>query len=162
MALLGRYSVLHLTLIILHIATAAAWFGLGLRIAGRARSIIETNGPARVALAEDGARSVWLMNVFMVLTLVFSVAAFVVGGHFNTYGPAYHSALTFIVILTLIQFFVIRPGWGTLQANADPDAGDADAAASATSKVAIGTGVGHLLWLVLLGLMFWDQFAAAL
>ncbi len=150
-------------LVILHIITAAAWFGLGLRLAGQARTVLDRQGDARTALAEDGQQSVWLMNVFIVLTLLFSLGAFVAGGHFNTYGPAYHSAVTLIVILTLTQLFVIRPAWGTLQAYADnPDSTSEDDAQSAKTRVAIGTGVGHLLWLVLLGLMFTNQISAAL
>ncbi|MFP4227594.1 MAG: hypothetical protein ACLFTE_02060 [Salinivenus sp.] len=150
------------TLVVLHIITAAAWFGLGLRLAGRARSILGLSGEAQAAVAEDGARSVWLMNLFVVLTLVFSIGAFIAGGHFVAYGPAYHSAVTLVIVLTLVQLFVIRPGWTALQDNVGLEGTDAEAAGSAKTKVAIGTGVGHLLWLVLLGLMFWDQFAAAL
>lgn len=150
-------------LVILHIITAAAWFGLGLRLAGQARTVLTLDGEAQATLAEDGQQSVWLMNLFIVLTLLFSLGAFVAGGHFSTYGPAYHSAVTLILLLTLDQFFVIRPGWATLQAYAtgsgDPSKENAE---SAKTRVAIGTGVGHLLWLVLLGLMFVDRIGAAL
>lgn len=148
------------TLVILHIITAAAWFGMGLRLAGQARTVLEADGDAQTALAEDGARSVWLMNVFIVLTLVFSLSAFVAGGHFATYGPAYHSAVTLIVLLTLDQLWIIRGGWSNLQA-AVAD-GAADALESAKTRIAIGTGVGHLIWLVLLGLMFVNRFTAVL
>lgn len=147
-------------LVILHIITAAAWFGIGLRLAGQARTVLETDGDAQTALADDGARSVWLMNVFIVLTLVFSISAFVAGGHFATYGPAYHSAVTLIVLLTIDQLWIIRGGWNNLQealANGAPDALE-----SAKTRIAIGTGVGHLIWLVLLVLMFVDRFTAVL
>jgi len=144
-------------LVILHIITAAAWFGLGLRLAGQARTVLDLDGAAQATLAEDGQQSVRLMNIFMLLTLVFSLGAFVAGGHFAAYGPAYHSAVTLIVLLTLDQLFVIRSGWNTLLAYATGDDTSADAAQSAKTKVAIGTGVGHLIWLVLLGLMFVDR-----
>ena len=149
-------------LVILHIITAAAWFGLGLRLAGQARTVLSLDGEAQATLAEDGQQSVWLMNIFIVLTLVFSLGAFVAGGHFNVYGPVYHTSITLIVLLTLDQLFVIRPGWSTLLAHATgrADAG-ADAADSAKTRVAIGTGVGHLLWLVLLGLMFANRLVGA-
>jgi hypothetical protein len=148
------------TFVLLHIITAAAWFGLGLRLAGRARTVAETGGERGAALAEDGQQSVWLMNLFIVLTFVFSLSAFIAGGHFAAYGPAYHSAVTLILVLVLDQLFVIRPGWAALQSALESD--DRSAIESARKKVAIGTGVGHLLWLVLLGLMFVDQFGAAL
>jgi hypothetical protein len=144
-------------LVILHIITAAAWFGLGLRLAGQARTVLDLDGAAQATLAEDGQQSVRLMNIFMLLTLVFSIGAFVAGGHFAAYGPAYHSAVTLIVLLTLDQLFVIRSGWSTLLAYATGDGPSDDAAQSAKTKVAIGTGVGHLIWLVLLGLMFVDR-----
>ncbi len=151
------------TLVILHIITAAAWFGLGLRLAGQARTVLNLEGEARVTLAEDGHQSVWLMNIFIVLTLLFSLGAFVAGGHFDTYGPAYHSAITLIVLLTLAQLFVIRPAWGTLKAYADdPESTSTEDAQSARTRVAMGTGIGHLLWLILLGLMFANRLVAAL
>jgi hypothetical protein len=105
------------------------------------------------------------MNIFVVLTLVFSIGAFVAGGHFNTYGPAYHSAVTLIVLLTLDQLVVIRPAWATLHSFAGASGSgsvSADDAQSAKTRVAIGTGVGHLIWLVLLGLMFVNQLTAAI
>lgn len=157
-------SPLVIVFVILHIITAAAWFGLGLRIAGKARSVLEVDREAAAALAADGQHSVWLMNIFISLTLLFSLGAFIAGGHFAAYGPAYHSAVTLIVILVLVQFFVIRPGWQTLQATvtSTEDARRSENAESARKKVAIGTGVGHLLWLILLGLMFLDNLSAAL
>lgn len=150
------------TFVVLHIITAAAWFGLGLRLAGRARKVVDLGDERGVALAEDGQQSVWLMNIFVVLTLVFSLGAFIAGGHFAAYGPAYHSAVTLIVLLVADQLFVIRPGWAALQSAVGAGGENAAAIESARKKVTIGTGVGHLIWLILLGLMFVDQFGAAL
>jgi hypothetical protein len=151
--------VLKWILVILHIITAAAWFGIGIRLTGQARSVLEHDGDAQRALVEEGNQSVWFMNLFIVLTLVFSLSAFITGGHFARYGPAYHSAVTLIVLLTIDQLWVIRGGWSALSEAVD--AGTTDALNSAKKRVAIGTGVGHLLWLVLLGLMFVNQFQAA-
>jgi hypothetical protein len=132
-------------LVILHTITAAAWFGLGLRLAGQARTVAEGHAPT---LAKDAGRSVWLMNVFIVLTLLFSGAAFLVGGGFAGYGPAYHTSLLLILVLTGLQLFLIRPAWNALAGGgSDPE--------SARKRVAIGTGIGHLTWLVILVLMFW-------
>ncbi len=149
-------------LVVLHIITAAAWFGLGLRLTGQARAVLEQSGDARRALADDGKQSVWLMNLFVVLTLLFSLGAFVAGGHFSVYGPPYHTAVLLIVLLTLDQLFVIRSGWSTLHALAQEASPDEEALESAKKRVAIGTGVGHLFWLILLGLMFVDRFTAVL
>ncbi|MEF8796798.1 MAG: hypothetical protein V5A22_06400 [Salinivenus sp.] len=154
--------ILKWILVILHIITAAAWFGIGLRLAGQARAVVQQEGAVRAALAEDGSQSVWLMNLFMVLTLVFSIAAFVAGGHFATYGPVYHTALLLIVVLTADQLVVIRGGWSTLSSLVEEASPDADALDSARKRVAIGTGVGHLIWLVLLVLMFVNRFVPLL
>ena len=154
--------ILKWILVILHIITAAAWFGIGLRLAGQARAVVQQEGAVRAALAEDGSQSVWLMNLFMVLTLVFSIGAFVAGGHFVTYGPVYHTALLLIVVLTADQLVVIRGGWSTLSSLVEEASPDADALDSARKRVAIGTGVGHLIWLVLLVLMFVNRFVPLL
>ena len=154
--------ILKWILVILHIITAAAWFGIGLRLAGQARAVVQQEGAVRAALAEDGSQSVWLMNLFMVLTLVFSIGAFVAGGHFVTYGPVYHTALLLIVVLTADQLVVIRGGWSTLSSLVEKASPDADALDSARKRVAIGTGVGHLIWLVLLVLMFVNRFVPLL
>lgn len=146
--------------VILHIITAAGWFGLGLRLAGRARTVMSMEETAAQALIEDTQRSVYLMNVFIVLTLVFSLGAFFLGGGFAVYGPSYHTSLLLIVLMTLDQFLLIRPGWRGLQtALAGPS--DADAADSFRKRIAMGTGIGHLMWLVILVLMFWPQLQQA-
>lgn len=146
--------------VVLHVITAAAWFGLGLRLAGRARTAIELGGEGGAALASDGRASVRQMSIFVVLTLLFSIGAFIAGGHFAAYGPVYHTSITLIVLLTLDQLFVIRPGWNALQA-AVAEGASSDAAESARKRVALGTGVGHLLWLVMLVLMLWNRYLAA-
>jgi len=151
-------------LVALHIITAAAWFGLGLRLAGRARRVLTSSEEAGAALVEDGAGTVRQMNIFIVLTLLFSLGAFAAGGHFAAYGPLYHSSVTLIVLLAADQLFIIRPGWNTLHAFVTGEGGasvGADAAEAARKKVAIGTGVGHLLWLIMLVLMLWNRYLGA-
>ncbi len=147
-------------LVILHIITAAAWFGLGLRLSGRARSVLSLQEAEATVLIQDTQRSVYLMNIFIVLTLVFSVGAFLLGGGFSTYGPAYHTSLLLILFMVAAQFLLIRPGWNGLQAAlAGPvDAGVAD---RFRKRIAMGTGVGHLMWLIILVLMFWNELSRA-
>lgn len=156
-------ELLKWVLVVLHIITAAAWFGLGLRLTAWARKTVELSGDSAVVMAEDGQRSVKLMTVFVVLTAVFSIAAFVVGGAFAGYGPAYHTSLLLIILLVLDQILVIRPAWNTLMTAVSSNGPSAsEIMASAKKRVAIGTGVGHLLWLVMLLLMFSNQWIAIL
>jgi hypothetical protein len=67
-----------------------------------------------------------------------------------------------IVLLTADQLFVIRGGWATLESLAGEASPDPDALERAKKRVAIGTGVGHLIWLVLLVLMFANRLLGAL
>ena len=147
-------------LVILHIITAAAWFGLGLRLSGRARSVLSLQEAEAIVLIQDTQRSVYLMNIFIVLTLVFSVGAFLLGGGFSTYGPAYHTSLLLILFMVAAQFLLIRPGWNGLQAAlAGPE--DTGVADRFRKRIAMGTGVGHLMWLIILVLMFWNELSRA-
>ena len=154
------YLILNI-FVVLHVITAAAWFGLGLRLAGQARTVLKLDRAAAAALAEDVQRSVRLMGIFIVLTFIFGLIAFFAGGGFAVYGPIYHTSLTLIVILILLQFLLIRPSWKKLQAGlaAEKKAGQVE---SYRKRLAMGTGIGHLIWLVLLVLMFWNRFSAAL
>ena len=146
--------LLKYTLVILHVITASAWFGLGLRLAGQARSAVEAGPQQGGALVEATGRSVGLMNWFALLTFVLGIAALFAGGGFAAYGWPYHSSITLILLLVLVQYFVIRSSWSTLEATLGSDP---DAAQSAVKRIAAGTGSGHLLWLTTLVLMFWRQ-----
>ncbi|MDX1439520.1 MAG: hypothetical protein R3284_06410, partial [Rubricoccaceae bacterium] len=59
-----------------------------------------------------------------------------------------HLALGFGGILILVQVFMIRPSWGALVAASGNDA------EPLRKKLAMNLGLGHLLWMVLLVLMF--------
>lgn len=134
--------------VLLHIITAAAWFGLALPVARRARTVAEGRAPR---LAEEGARTAKQLVVFSVLTLVFALGAFLTGGGFAGYGPAYHTSLLLILGIIGVSAALIRPGWTALEG------GDAAAA----KRVAMGVGIGHALWLVILVLMYWDTLGVA-
>lgn len=135
--------------VVLHVITAAGWFGIGLLLASISRKVAESGG---AAVREVGSKAVGMMTLFIVLTFVFGLIAFLFGGGFAVYGPVYHTSLLLILILVLIQFFVIRRGWMSLSAGGETNT-------AARKRIAIGTGVGHLIWLVVLVLMFWRYFA---
>lgn len=137
--------------VILHVITAAGWFGLALAIGGIARKAAAGGG---AGLVDEGAKTIKLMNIFVVLTLVFGLLAFFMGGGFGVYGPQYHTSLLLIMILVGIQFMMIRPAWATM-------AGGGTEAASARKKMGMAIGIGHLIWLVVLVLMFWMRYPLA-
>ena len=138
--------------VILHVITAAGWFGMGLLMARISREAAAAPGKAVHAV---GSRAVSLMGVFAVLTFLFGTTAFLLGGGFAVYGPEYHTSLLLVLILVAVQFLMIGPGWKALVG-----ASDAGASGAARKRIAMGTGIGHFIWLVVLVLMFWRYLGA--
>lgn len=145
--------------VVLHITTAAAWFGLGLIIARHGKAALSADAPARPTVLSLGSRIVRLMTIMIVLTLVFSWGSFFAGGAFPAYGPQYHISFTLIVVLVAVHFFLIRAPWNRLTAALTDSAGGAGTHAK---RISMGVGIGHLLWLVILVLMFWTELSGAL
>lgn len=135
--------------VVLHVITAAGWFGIALMLPSISRGVA---GSGDRALRDIGSKAVGMMTLFIVLTFFFGLIAFLLGGGFAAYGPVYHTSLLLIAGLILIQFFMIRRGWVGL-------IGEGEAPAPARKQVAMGVGIGHLIWLVVLVLMFWRFFA---
>ncbi len=145
----------HVVLVLLHIVLVTVWFGLGLRLQFQARALGEAapgaggvgaSGPTGFAemLRSAGSRTVQGMTVTIIVFYAVAVANFFVGGGFAAYPPPYHIALTLGLVLVLVQVLLIQPAWARFAG------GDADA----RKRVAMGVGIGHALWLVLLVLMF--------
>ena len=147
--------------VVLHVLTAAGWFGLALRVSSQARLVLNLDRAAAGELAEQTGKTVRMMGIFLILTFVFSLAAFFLGGGFETYGPVYHTSLLLIVLLLADHYLLIGRPWRKLERGvnvADPvAAGDL---AGARKRMAAGVGIGHLLWVTLLVLMFWSSLAA--
>jgi hypothetical protein len=65
------------------------------------------------------------------------------------------------LLLVILHFALIQPILkkmrGALEAGGDPGQ-----ARPLQKRIAMATGIGHLLWLVTLVLMFWPRFGAAL
>lgn len=144
---------------ILHIITAAAWFGMGLRLAAQARTVVSLDRNAGLALAKDTLRTVRFMNIFIVLTFIFAFATLMLGMSTVSYGMQYHMASLLIVILVVIQFALIRPAWTRLHGALETSEAEVG---GYQKRIAMATGLGHLIWLFLLVLMFWDKLRTAL
>jgi len=142
--------------VLLHVLFLAAWFGLGLRLAAQARTAVAAEPAAGAAFAADGSRTVALMGIFVVLGYAFALAAFFANGGFAAYTPPYHMAVGLGLALVAVHWLLVRPAWARLRATV----GGAEAQA-ARGRIAMGVGIGHLLWLVLLVLMFWDRLVLA-
>ncbi len=140
---------LYIAAIILHVATAASWFGLSIRLPELSKRIASSDQASANTLAASGMATVEMMNKFPVLLYVFALIAISLGPGFGGIGWPFHIALTLGLVLILIQIFLIRRNWAALQEAVGTENVDV-----ARKKVAMSLGVGHLVWFVLLVLMF--------
>lgn len=135
--------------VILHVITAAGWFGLALLLTSVSR---QSAGSADQALRDVGSKAVGMMTLFAVLTFLFGLIAFLFGGGFGAYGPRYHTSLLLVLILAAVQYFMISRGWTALST-------EGGVQEDARKKIAMGIGIGHLIWIVVLVLMLWRYLA---
>ncbi len=147
-------AFLHALFVALHVISAAAWFGLALRLASQARAVRDAEPAVAVALAHDGAYAVRLMGLFILLTFVFSMGALGLGGGYPGQWQ-YHVASLLIVVLVIVQYVLIRPTWLRLHDAATLESGSD----GLVKRIAMLVGAGHAIWLVLALLMFWNRFA---
>lgn len=147
--------------VILHILTAATYFGLALPYARMARGYAESGHPL---LRDQIGRITRLMTQAAVLTLLFGATAFVTRGlaagvsPFVLFGPEYHTSLLLVLILVGVQIALIQANWNLLQlqvANSEDTSGS-------VRKIAMGTGIAHLIWVIVLVLMFWPRLSLAI
>lgn len=148
--------------VLLHILTAAAWFGLGLRLSAQARRALVLAPSAAQALLEEGQATIRQMGGFLVATLIFGLSALFTGGGFAVYGPPYHTSLLLLVVLIGLQWGLLLPSWQKLQQALGRNAPDAQQAERLRNRIAMGTGIGHFLWVVILVLMYWYTLGSAL
>lgn len=134
--------LVHTITIALHILFAAAWFGLSLSLPALARAQMSGGAP--------GADKVMTsLNGSAVLFYVFAVANWMIGlssgfeAQYNAW--PYHTSMTLGLILVAVQLFVIRPSWNKL-VHGDAEAG--------RKRMAMGTGIGHAVWLTIFVLMY--------
>lgn len=131
--------------VLLHIVTAAGWFGVALVLGRIARAAVSSSDEG---LRETGTRAVGLAGMFAALTFLFGLIAFLVGGGFGAYGPEYHTSLLFMLVLVGIQFLAIRPAWGVVSTP-----GEDEVRQAAGKRLSMSIGAGHLIWLFVLVLM---------
>ena len=136
--------------VLLHIVTAAGWFGVALLLGRLARAAVSSSD---AALRETGTRAVGVAGVFAALTLLFGLVAFLIGGGFSAYGPEYHTSLLFMLILVGIHFLAIRPAWKVASSP-----GEEATRHAASKRLSMSVGAGHLLWLFVLVLMLSSRF----
>ena len=136
----------HTVAIALHILFAASWFGLALALPALA--------PAQSSGGAPGAsRVITMMNASVALFYVFALVNWTLGmqiGFREQYNAwPYHTSITLGLVLVLVQWFVVRPGWNRLAA-----ATDAADATAGRKRLGMGIGIGHAVWLGIFVLMY--------
>lgn len=148
--------------VLLHISMAAAWFGMGLRLAAQARTAVASAEEGGAILANDTMRTTRFMGHFLGLTLVFGLVAFFLGGGFSFYTPNFHTSILLVVLMVVVQEALIKPAWRRLHAALVASPIDSEAAEQARKRIGMATGIGHLLWFVVLVLMLWNRYPLSL
>ena len=135
----------HVLLVILHIVLVTVWFGLTIRLQFLAKALAGGPLAASEPIRQAGDRTVQVATIAIILFYAAAIANFFVGGGFSVYSsPAYHTSLLLGLALVLVQVLLVQPAWGRLSGGQPAQA----------KRVAMGIGIGHGLWVVLLVLMF--------
>lgn len=140
--------------LILHILSAALWFGAGIRQTAQIRAAVDAGAEAGSVLAGeiDSIRRIVLYA--MAGTLLFSVVTLVARGGFAAYGPRFHISLGLVLVMALVEAFLIQPVWKNVRASL---VGDGEEELSSSGRIAMYVGINHFLWLVVLVLMVWGR-----
>ncbi|MEM1116261.1 MAG: hypothetical protein AAF845_14465 [Bacteroidota bacterium] len=136
-------ALLHTATIALHVLFAAAWFGLGLALPSLVRAVLAGAPP------ETGRKAITAMNGSIVLFYVFAFSTWTIGmqgvlrEQYNAW--PYHTSISLGLVLVVVQFLLIWRGWKAL-AGQNPEVG--------RKRIAMGTGIGHAVWLTIFVLMY--------
>ncbi len=148
------------TLVFLHIAAAAAWFGMALRVTSRAGLSFTLGGSAAATIGSDTRKGLDLMGILLVLAFLFGLVAFFLLGGFARYGAEYHTSLLLIVVLLGIHYVLIRPTWQRFTSAVVSD--NTQDASKLRTRLAMFLGIGHLVWIAILFLMLWERYFSGL
>lgn len=142
---------LKFALVILHILFAAAWFGLSLRLGSWARTVLNLPQDAAQVVYQNASKSVNMMGILLIVQFVTALALFLGTGGFAVYGPEYHTSITLAVLMIGFHYALILPSWKKLFTVGE----------AAQKKLSMALGLSHLLWFIILALMFVHDIAGA-
>lgn len=141
-------------LLILHIASAALLFGTGTGLVRQLKRQAELGGKSLLIAAEDAARRGSIMSGASLFTIATGVALIFNLGGFAAAPKNFHTALLVMLGLMAVGLGVLKPAAARIEAQAKSETPDQAVIGSSIKKIAMGQGIMHLLWLVLLILMF--------
>jgi hypothetical protein len=141
-------------LLVLHVASATLLFAAPLGLPRVLRNGLRLGDePFRVAVDEALKRS-RMAQIGSLLTLLTGVALIFNAGGFGRVSPNFHAALGLMLLAIAFSAAWMGPNTGKLVQSSQPTPVDKGGAEGAIKKLAMGAGVLHTLWFILLVLMF--------
>jgi len=147
--------MLKIALLIVHVSFAAVLFGAPMGLVGNVRRALRAGDEALRIAAIDAMRRARMAGISSLVTLLTGIALIFVMGGFGSVATHIHAALGVMILAVAFSAAVMRPNSAKLVAAAQAQPADRTAAESALKKLAMGSGVLHLLWVILLTLMFY-------
>jgi hypothetical protein len=145
---------LRIFVLVLHISAAAILFGGPLGTVRSLKAHLELSRDAFKLATSEAARRGRLMGMSSIVTLLTGLALIFLAGGFAQVPLNYHMALGILLGAIAISSVLVRPTVTKLAGLAQAENLDKDAALQLIKRLAMGTGILHLLWVITLVLMF--------
>ena len=146
--------VLRIVLLVVHIASAAMIFAAPMGTTGSLRRALSSgNDEVLRSAAKDAALRGRLGGMGALSTLVTGLILIFVMGGFGAVRPQIHAALALMLAAIAFHVTFLRPAllrFGAAVSTSPPDRAVCE---NVIKRLAMGTGIGHLMWVVILVLM---------
>lgn len=145
---------LRLVVLLVHISAAALLFGGGIGIVRNLKATLELSRDAFKLATADAVRRGNLMGLGSILTLATGLGLMFMAGGFAAVPLNFHMALAIMLGAIVVSSVIVRPSVMKLSGLALAENVDKEACLKLTKRLAMGTGILHLLWFAMLTLMF--------
>ncbi len=144
---------LYKLLLVIHISAAAVTLGGSTGLLRHLRRACEAGGNTFLLAAQDALRRGKIMGITSFIVLWTGVSLIFVRGGFKAVPFQIHIALTIMIASIVVSATIMRPTSKQLVELAQAPELDKETVAKKLKKMAMGQGILHLNWLVMLLLM---------
>ena len=134
-----------------HIIGIGLWIGVEASVAGDIRRSLEKGQEHALYMAERIGRSLKISTIAGIVTLVSGGLLIALSGGMGGVPVRIHIGMTLTLVMLAINLALVRPHFSRLSEAVTGQ--DLNAAGALRKKVSMFLGIGHLLWLITLGLM---------
>lgn len=145
---------LRIFVLVLHVSAAAILFGGSLGTVRSLKAGLELSRDAFKLTTSEAARRGRIMGMSSLLTFATGLVLIFMMGGFARVPVNFHMALGIFLGAIALSSILLRPTVTKLADLAQAETTDKDAARKLIARLAMGTGLVHLLWIVTLALMF--------